>query len=148
MSDGEQGEGDAIGVSRRGAEGCGPGLARPPSASIFPINLCGLAAFVATILWFRGHPAADNVLADILCLLAYSLPAVALEARLVHPWRRPSAGLTFDRSPDYDLDRVATKLIGLAATLRHRRAAVTPRFPSTRETSTPRSGIFSNGADG
>ena len=88
----------------------------PPSVTSFGLNLVGvLAAFLALyVLHERGASGPNAVL---LVCLAGVVPIVLLDVLVLRVHRRSSTGLDWDRTPTPDVTRVATKLLGLAATL-------------------------------
>jgi protein-S-isoprenylcysteine O-methyltransferase Ste14 len=91
--------------------------ARPPaSVTSYGLNLVGvLAAVVALyVLHERGASGANAVL---LVCAAGVVPIILLDLLVLRVHRRSSTGLDWDREPTPDATRIATKLLGLAATL-------------------------------
>jgi protein-S-isoprenylcysteine O-methyltransferase Ste14 len=88
----------------------------PPSVTSFGLNLVGaLAAILALLVLHERHTSGPA--AVLLVCAAGVVPIVLLDVLVLRVHRRASTGLDWDRSPSPDLARVATKLLGLAATV-------------------------------
>jgi protein-S-isoprenylcysteine O-methyltransferase Ste14 len=90
--------------------------ALPPSVSRYGLNLVGVAAALLAIVVLRDRHASGPGPVLIVCA-AGVVPIVLLDVLVLRVHRRDSTGLDWDRAPTPDLARVATKLLGLAATL-------------------------------
>ncbi len=90
---------------------------RPPaSVTSFAINLVGaLAALVALYVMRERH--SSDVNAILVVCAAGVVPIVLLDVLLLRVHRRESTGLDWAREPTPNAARVATKLLGLAATI-------------------------------
>jgi protein-S-isoprenylcysteine O-methyltransferase Ste14 len=91
-------------------------LRLPPSATHFGLNLVGLAIVLATIYGLRQRHA-DPGVAVFALTMACALPIIVLDVVILKVHRRESTGIDWDKPFDFDLPRLATKLLGLALTL-------------------------------
>lgn len=98
----------------------------PASVTSFPIALVGLVCATAVLLvarsWQRGEgPIAAGIISPtgltLVCLLALALPIIGLERWRLGTHRRASTGIELDRAPDYDGQRVLSKLVGVAGSV-------------------------------
>jgi protein-S-isoprenylcysteine O-methyltransferase Ste14 len=92
--------------------------APPPPCSVtsFGLNLVGVLAALLAIVVLRARHASgfDSVL--LVCAAGVG-PILLLDVLVLRVHRRPSTGLDWERPSTPDVARVATKLLGLAATL-------------------------------
>ena len=89
----------------------------PRSAACQPINLIGLACFLATAAYARATPDLSPLAAAFLVVLAFAIPVAALEAVFLKTWAKPTTGLDWAAPRRANLERVAVKLLGLWTTL-------------------------------
>jgi len=88
----------------------------PASATSFRLNLLGpLAALVALYVLHQRHASGPD--AVLLVCAAGVLPIVLLDVLVLRVHRREATGLDWEKNATPDLARVATKLLGLVATL-------------------------------
>lgn len=89
----------------------------PRSATTGWINMTGLACAIAALIWLALHRDVNAISAAILMMVSYALPIAALELWVRKAHLRPSSGLRGVAAPRYDINRIATKTIGLCAIL-------------------------------
>jgi protein-S-isoprenylcysteine O-methyltransferase Ste14 len=88
----------------------------PRSATNFGINLVGLAVVFVTIAVLRAVHAEPGQ-AVFALVFATAVPIILLDLLVLRVHRRESTGIDWDKEYDFDLGRLATKLLGLAFTL-------------------------------
>ncbi len=91
----------------------------PDSATSMWINSIGLSVSLSVILLVNIFKISlfPTTLA-IFCLLAYAVPIIILEWKILKTFSKTSTGLNFSKSANFlDLKRITTKLLGLYATL-------------------------------
>lgn len=89
----------------------------PQSVTTGWINLTGLISAIAALMWLAVHRDYPPVSAVVLLMVSYALPIAILELSLKKVNLRPSSGLRAVQVPSYDLNRIATKIVGLFAIL-------------------------------
>jgi protein-S-isoprenylcysteine O-methyltransferase Ste14 len=94
-----------------------PNPSRPPrSVTSFGFNMAGVCAALVTLFVFRQRHTTSPLAALVVCLAGVA-PILALDLLVLKVHRRSSTGLDWSRPPAPDSRRVATKVLGLAATL-------------------------------
>jgi protein-S-isoprenylcysteine O-methyltransferase Ste14 len=88
----------------------------PPSATHFGLNLIGLAIVLTTIYVLRVLHT-DVGVAVFVLTMATAIPIILLDVIFLKVHRRESTGIDWDKPFEFDLPRLATKLLGLAFTL-------------------------------
>jgi protein-S-isoprenylcysteine O-methyltransferase Ste14 len=89
----------------------------PPSATHYGINCVGFAALLGAIYYLHGRPGWENQNRVLVLMAATALPVGLLDLVFLKVHRRASTGLDFDKTFAPNLERVGTKLLGLALTV-------------------------------
>jgi hypothetical protein len=88
----------------------------PPSVTNYGLNMIGVFGAVAALYVLRNMHMSGSTAVFIVCA-AGVVPIIALDVLVLRVHRRESTGLDWDKSPTPSVKRVATKLLGLAATV-------------------------------
>lgn len=89
---------------------------RPPSVTRFGINAFATSILLAVLFALRAKVFHVGDPTLVVCA-AYVLPVVLLDVALLRVHRRSTTDIDWDKPFSPDADRIATKLVGLAATL-------------------------------
>jgi protein-S-isoprenylcysteine O-methyltransferase Ste14 len=93
-----------------------PSPSPPPSATSFAVGLAGAASTLIALLVLHARAQSGSNAVLLVCAAGVA-PIVLLDLLVLRVHRRASTGLDWDAPPASSVSRVATKLLGLGATL-------------------------------